>query len=70
MGKSTFTVTCKSDLIASKGRKEREDQGRLFVAVLEQVSCGTKGANRNGVIQTITCPPLSIISDRQKRKKH
>lgn len=70
MGKSTFTVTCKSDLIANKRRKEREDHGRLFVAVLEQVSCSRKGAHRNGVIQTITYPPLSIISDGQKRKKH
>lgn len=36
MGKSTFTVTCRSDL-TTKRRKKRENQGGLLAAVLEQL---------------------------------
>lgn len=68
MGSLLLQPLVNQTLLLARGEK-RENQGGLFVAMLKQVSCSRKGSNADAVIQTINCPPLSIISDGQKRKK-
>lgn len=62
--------TCKSDLLAIKGRSKRVNQSDLFCSWVRTSFLEKEGYVWKCVNQSITLLPLSLISHGQKRKNN